>query len=240
MLSCFLSLAYFLGCVGKQNADDSGGSVVAEGKGEVSISGLDSFGTVGSAIWYRTSVDGTVDDHIRISTVSGACEAEADYLAAQSALNTAWETISDADWCTDGRAAVLAFEEASAKLSPLGSRTLTLSVANFNTGDYLLHEGSFSTDDLSSFVNGYISYDNSDALAAYESQWDESASRDDDCGVTYDRSDDVSGTFNGTLDLNQVKTLDRASGELNGSVDAGSDGTGSIAATFDAVWCEVE
>lgn len=231
-------LVLLLACTGAP-PDDTGADPVgsSSGTGEVTVTGADSFGTVGSAVWYRETTGDLTVDRLLVTTTPAACHKVLDYLAARDAFRMATEGIADADWCVQAKAPSLTFAQVQAALSPTGTRELNLSVATFLAESSLLTEGTFTSDGTEAQLFASAAWYGGDILAAYE-QWDETSTREEGCGVPFDPEALVIAGVAGELVLSDLVDMDHVHGEVAGDLRQESDTIGSLTASFDAAWCE--
>ncbi|MFZ5476433.1 MAG: hypothetical protein ACOZNI_06610 [Myxococcota bacterium] len=224
----------------KDDDDDDGGGLFGEGSGSVEVTGADDFGDVRSTVWIRVDLgDGLVLDEVLLSTVPGMCEKYTAYWEAYEAYEAAAEEISDEAWCREGKAITLAYYDTLSALAPAESSVLAMAQLDFygSDTDWRWQEGSFR---LGEDAWATAQWTEGDPYADAASQWDESSTRDESCGVEPDEGATRAFEVTGTLDVASVADEVNTTGELAGELLEDEETVGSITASFDATWCPLE
>lgn len=224
-------LPYSLAACAASGGEGEGGGDVAVVSDEVVIEGLEAFGPVGSAYWYRRASDAR--DWAVLTTVPDACRKFRLLLEAEDAIAAAEEEASPDTWCREMREEVVAWAEAYSALNPAGSRRLKL-VAD-GSDDFTWQVGTYITD---ATLASELRWIDEDVYEDFAARWDDDGTQEDNCGVTTDEDWGLGALPDGTLEILEVVDEDYVWGEMDAAIET-NEGTGTLTAAFTAEWCEV-
>lgn len=207
--------------------------------GSVALKEAEPFGLVASALWLR--YEDSEAEGLVLSNVPGACGKYQRFADASEAWQDAAEDVGFDfdDYCTDMKEPTLELAAAGQALFPPGANYLTLSV--FDDGETTPERGTYK---VGKGLSGNVAYYEDTRYGRILENWDEDADFEDGCGLDDDDfEDDVEylSLDDGELEITGFADERSAAGRLEGDLqDESGDDEGEIAASFTAVYCEID
>ncbi|MES2642991.1 MAG: hypothetical protein V4850_26135 [Myxococcota bacterium] len=209
--------------------------------GTATIEGLDPFGVVWSASWFRFDDGGFAYDQLQLTNEPDSCERVTAFYAARASAVRATAALPEEGWCASARAPYQAWAAAGDAVLHDGAHFIDLSL--FHGSETAPIEATFGVDDSTHLLSGLVTYVQSNPYRTFLEDWDEEGTPGS-CGIDEASLTGlavVASLSQGTLDLRNVEDEAFAAGRLHGDLeDIASDATATIDATFRASWCEVD